>query len=262
MASSSVQTEAKVPPRNSRIPPIALHAAGLLSFSAVFAWLPRVGNPLHRGFGGSHQFLTIIGLSLSTATFSLGLLADVFPSRPLLSLLKTQLAVTVTPIEVLISVFYWSLRAVDKRLVVPPGHEVPFLVDVGFHAMPTALLTLDLLFLSPPWTIRPGESLALGAVSTASYFAWLEYCYTRNKWYIYQERTACLATRGLPTNINVLPKRYPYPFLMKLSVSQKLALGAGSALFVSGSTMALKWTHRRILGINDQRRTSKLDKAD
>ena len=27
-------------------------------------------------------------------------------------------------------------------------------VDVSFHAMPAILLTIDLLFLSPPWTIR------------------------------------------------------------------------------------------------------------
>jgi hypothetical protein len=57
------------------------------------------------------QYLTIIGLSLATCTFMLGLLADLTLS-PQLFLIKNALSVTSAPLEVLVSILYWSLCAV------------------------------------------------------------------------------------------------------------------------------------------------------
>lgn len=119
-----------------------IHVAALLSFAASFSWLPNITKPLHNGFGGSDQFLTIIALTISTTTFAVGFLAGVSLSKQLQAL-KNILSVCTTPQEVLASILYWGLRPLDKRFVVPPGHELPFIPDLGFHAMPAAMLTLD-----------------------------------------------------------------------------------------------------------------------
>ncbi|KAK8098716.1 uncharacterized protein PG998_011957 [Apiospora kogelbergensis] len=37
-----------------------IHAAGLVSSTATFLWLPHTTNPLHRGAGGPFQFLAVI----------------------------------------------------------------------------------------------------------------------------------------------------------------------------------------------------------
>lgn len=158
-----------------------IHVAGLLLFAAAFSWLPNITNPLHNGFGGSYQFLTIIALTISTITFGVGLLADISLNEQLFAL-KNILSVCATPLEVLVSVLYWSLRAVDKRFVVPPGHELPFIPDYGFHAMPAIMLTLDLMLLSPPWSIKAYSAMTLGSVLAFLYWNWIEYCFSLNGW--------------------------------------------------------------------------------
>jgi hypothetical protein len=158
-----------------------IHTAGLLLFAAAFSWLPHISNPLHNGFGGSYQFLTIIALTISTMTFALGLLADIFLSEQLF-VLKSIFSICATPLEVLVSIMYWGLRAVDKKLVIPPGHEIPFLPDFGFHAMPAIMLTLDLIVLSPPWSIKAYSALKLDFMLTFLYWSWVEYCFSINGW--------------------------------------------------------------------------------
>lgn len=62
-------------------------------------------------FGWHFQYLTVIGLGLATLTFTLGLLADLTLS-PRMFLLKNLLSICSLPMEVLISIMYWTLRAV------------------------------------------------------------------------------------------------------------------------------------------------------
>ncbi len=106
-----------------------LHIIGFLSFSASFEYLHRFPTPVHDGVGGSFQFLTIIGLALATATFAFGLLADLTLS-PLVFDIKNILSVCSAPLEVLISLLYWGICAIDKTLVVPPEFQLPFLPDL------------------------------------------------------------------------------------------------------------------------------------
>jgi len=159
-----------------------MHAAGLLSFAASLLWLPNITNPLHNGFGGHYQFLTFIALTISTITFIFSLLADISLSKQLFAL-KNLLSVCATPLEVLITTLYWSIRAVDKKLVVPPGHELPFIPDFGCHAMQAIMLTLDLMLLSPPWPIKAYSALGLDSVLAFLYWGWVEYCFTINGWW-------------------------------------------------------------------------------
>jgi hypothetical protein len=60
------------------------------------------------------MFLTVIGLTLATMTFAAGLLADITLSRRLF-LIKNILTVCSAPLEVLISLLYWSLYLVRPR---------------------------------------------------------------------------------------------------------------------------------------------------
>lgn len=65
----------------------------------------------NQAYGWHFQYLTIIGLALAALTFAVGLAADVFTSRKLF-MLKNFFSVCSTPLEVLITVLYWSLRIV------------------------------------------------------------------------------------------------------------------------------------------------------
>ena len=106
-----------------------VHIVGLASFTSSFVYLQTLINPLHVGFGGHYQFLTIIGLALATITFVVGLLADLTLS-PRLFALKNVLSVCSAPLEVLVSVLYWGLCAIDRSLVVPPELGLPVLPDM------------------------------------------------------------------------------------------------------------------------------------
>jgi hypothetical protein len=50
--------------------------------------------------------------------------------------------------------------------------------------IPSALLVLDILFLSPPWTITPIPAIGLSAAIAFAYWFWIELCYQNNGWYV------------------------------------------------------------------------------
>ncbi|KAI1386989.1 FAR-17a/AIG1-like protein [Hypoxylon trugodes] len=204
---------------------LLLHVAGIASFSASFKFLFNWETPISSSFGGHFQFLTIIGLSLSLGTFVVGALADVTLSSQLFAL-KNILSVCSAPLEVLISILYWGLCAIDKTLVVPPDLALDFLPDFGFHAAPALFLATDLLVLSPPWTIHGYSALALSESLAFLYWFWVEYCFSRNGW-------------------------YPYPIFELLNTWQRALLFTFSASLMTGSTMLLKWTYGKINGIEE-----------
>ncbi|KAK4197752.1 FAR-17a/AIG1-like protein [Triangularia verruculosa] len=205
-----------------------VHTLGLLSFSYSFWFLQQFPNEIHFGFGGDFQFLTIIGLALATATFAFGLLADLILS-PQLFRIKNVLSVCSAPLEVLISILYWSIRAIDESLLFPPELALPFLPDFGFHAMPAIMLTLDLILLSPPWTIKGYSAMTLSTCIAFLYWGWVEYCFGRNGW-------------------------YPYPIFELLKTWQRVVLFSVSALLMTMSTLALKWLYGKINGIEEFKR--------
>lgn len=158
-----------------------LHIAGIVSFSASFRYLQLYPQLPDTTYGGHFQFLTIIGLGLALMTMVSGLLADLF-LIPQFFTVKNSLSVCSTPLAVLVSILYWGLVSIDKSLVVPPDvqHLLPIIPDVGFHAMPAILLSLDLLLLSPPWTIRMYSAMSLSMVLAFLYWGWVEWCFTKN----------------------------------------------------------------------------------
>lgn len=157
-----------------------VHLFGIASFSASFRWLFIYPNPENENYGGVFQFLTIIGLALALTSMVLGFLADLTLSRTLFSA-KNIISVCSTPLEVLVSILYWGISLIDKRLLFPEELQLPFLPDFGFHAMPAIMLTVDLLLLSPPWTIKFQGAVALSTVLAFGYWAWIEHCFSHNQ---------------------------------------------------------------------------------
>ncbi|KAH7132497.1 FAR-17a/AIG1-like protein [Dendryphion nanum] len=201
----------------------AFHAVGLVSFYTCFKFLIANPNTITSAYGWHFQYLTIIGLAISTLSFASGLLADVTSSRQLFAL-KNYLALVAAPIEILISILYWSLRTISPSLVVPSDLPMlPLWNDLNFHLFPAILLSVDALLLSPPWPtspVNPNAPLITLTSSTGlafAYWFWIEWCYSYNGF-------------------------YPYPIFELLSTLQRVGLFA-----ISGATMWVVGSGLRVL---------------
>ncbi|KAL4866096.1 hypothetical protein BDV12DRAFT_187706 [Aspergillus spectabilis] len=193
-------------PSPSRGASALIHAFGLASFIWSFKYMHDNPNHANEAYGWHFQYLTVIGLSLATITFAVGLLADLTLS-PRLFLVKNLLSICSAPMEVLISILYWSLR----------------LVNISFHAIPSIVFLIDLLFLSPPWTVNIGPALGLSSAIAVSYWFWVERCFALNGW-------------------------YPYPIFEQLPFEGRIGLFGLSAVVMALSTATLKWLHGRVNG--------------
>ncbi|GKZ38415.1 hypothetical protein AbraIFM66950_010604 [Aspergillus brasiliensis] len=199
-----------------------VHSLGLASFFFSFKYMHENPNRANEAYGWHFQYLTVIGLTLATLTFAVGLLADMTLSARLF-LAKNLLSVCSAPMEVLISILYWGLRLIDKRLVVPDWVILPMHADVGFHAVPSIVLLIDLLLLSPPWTISVLPALALSSTIAFGYWFWIERCFQFNGW-------------------------YPYPVFEAVGFEGRVGLFALSAIVMALSTGTLKWLYGRVNG--------------
>jgi hypothetical protein len=200
-----------------------VHSLGLASFAYSYKYLIENPNHINQAYGWHFQYLTIIGLTLATITFSLALLADLSLS-PRLFVAKNVLSMCSAPMEILISLLYWGLRLIDPALVVPKELELPVAADLSFHLAPSLLLLIDLLLLSPPWTISVVPAVALSAFIAFLYWYWIELCYSYNGF-------------------------YPYPLFAMLEPSQRVFLFTGSAVIMAANTMVLKWLYGKVNGL-------------
>jgi len=112
-------------------------------------------------------------------TFILAFLSDL-TLNPTLFLIKNGLSLCSAPLEVLISLLYWGISAIDKSLLMPPEVQLDPLPDVGFHLAPAVFLVIDLLLLSPPWTIHALPAMGLSGFLAVGYYFWVEHCYSHN----------------------------------------------------------------------------------
>jgi FAR-17a/AIG1-like protein len=92
--------------------------------------------------------------------------------------------------------------------------------------MPAIMLTLDLVLLSPPWTIRAYSSMAISMTLALTYWGWVEYCFSQNGW-------------------------YPYPIFDILSTWQRALLVTVSAALMTASAMLLRRVYGVINGIEE-----------
>ncbi|RMZ82831.1 hypothetical protein DV737_g1866, partial [Chaetothyriales sp. CBS 132003] len=207
----------------SRTLSLLLHTAGLASFAYSFNFLVTHPSSVNDSYGWHFQYLTIIGLTLATLTFATATLADLTRSWSLFAV-KNVLSVCSTPLEVLIWLLYWGLRLIDPELVVPKHLEQPLPADLSFHLIPALVLVVDLLFLSPPWTISVAPAMALSGAIAFAYWFWIELCYSHNGF-------------------------YPYPLFALLDGSQRTVLFAASAVLMAANTAVLQWAYARVNGM-------------
>ncbi|KAL1990491.1 hypothetical protein VTN49DRAFT_6330 [Thermomyces lanuginosus] len=206
-----------------------VHLIGLSSFAYSWKFLFENEHLANDAYGWHFAFLTVIGLFLSTLTFVAGLVADITLSRRLF-LVKNMLSVCSAPLEVLISVLYWGLRLYDKHLVIPEGHSISLEADLNFHLVPFVVMLIDLLFLSPPWTITAVPAMALSGCLAVAYWFWVEKCYQENGW-------------------------YPYPIFELLDTKGRIGLFAVSALLMTANTLTLKHLYGRVNGFGRSERS-------
>ncbi|KAF2156764.1 integral membrane protein [Myriangium duriaei CBS 260.36] len=200
-----------------------VHVAGLASNAFSFHWLITHPNRINQSYGWHFQYLTIVGLTLTTLTFALGLLADLTLLRPLFAL-KNILSIASAPMEVLITLLYWGLRSIDPALVQAPDlPTLPLAADCSFHLFPALALLADLLLFSPPYGIAVLPAFGLSSVIAVAYYFWVEHCYAQNGF-------------------------YPYPLFDQVGFEGRAALFIGSALVMGSATWALKRVYGAVNG--------------
>lgn len=102
-------------------------------------------------------------------------------------------------------------------------------------------MLIDLLFLSPPWTITALPSLGLSGIIAFGYWFWVEHCFSYNGF-------------------------YPYPIFELLPTSGRIGLFSASAAVMALSTGTLKWLYGRINGfgvpMSPQSRAGDISRTD
>lgn len=160
---------------------LLLHILGSASFAYNFHFLTTWETPFNVAYGWHFQFLTILGLLAALISFIFGALADI-TLHPALFKAKNIVSIVATPLEVVISLLYWGIRFIDPELLFPGEFQLPMHIDVGFHLYPALFLTLDLVLLSPPWTIPAYGVMAMSTGLAFSYWYWVELCFSHNGW--------------------------------------------------------------------------------
>ncbi|EAL87898.2 integral membrane protein, putative [Aspergillus fumigatus Af293] len=148
-----------------------VHLFGLASFIGSFKFMHENPNRANEAYGWHFQYLTVIGLALSTLTFAVALLADLTLSARLF-LVKNLLSICSAPMEVLISVLYWGLRMIDERLVVPDWAYIPMHAGKYWFSRrtshcvidrsPTSFPSMDNQYRTRPWPIKRNRVRLLG----------------------------------------------------------------------------------------------------
>ncbi|KAL8867336.1 MAG: hypothetical protein Q9174_005729 [Haloplaca sp. 1 TL-2023] len=157
-------------------------------------------------------------------SFTFGSLADITSSQRMFQL-KNAFSTVATPLELLISVLYGSLVSIDKELVIPKEFQLALLPDLGFHAVPAGVLTVDTLLLSPPRTASFRQVLGLSTAFAFAYWFWVEQCYRHNGW-------------------------YPYPIFEALTTPWRIVLFSFSGALMAGSSEVLRFLYTKLNGGN------------
>lgn len=216
------------------------HLIGIGSFALSFKFLFAWDTPISRSYGWNLQFLTIISLTLSLVVFVLGAVADLTRSATLFGI-KNAISIVTTPLEVVVTILYFGISAIDPTLVAPPEYAIPLDVDLGFHLFPAVLLVVDFLFFSPPWVIGAPAVMFLSTAFGFGYWYWVELCYSKNGWY------GRLGGNELTLQRLTL-SRYTYPIFGLLTTPQRAGLFIASAVLVTITSSVLKATYAKLNG--------------
>ncbi|KAG2027655.1 hypothetical protein GB937_000095 [Aspergillus fischeri] len=217
-------------------------------------WNSRILIPRLLGsneaYGWHFQYLTVIGLALSTLTFAVALLADLTLSARLF-LVKNLLSICSAPMEWVVEHSYIHSTApdedykIDERLVVPDWAYIPMhagkssswsLVQICWFSRrtsycvidrsPTSFPSMDNQYRTSPWSIK------------------------RNRVMLLDLDRAMLQVQRMVRwiLISVMSSRYPYPIFEQVPFEGRVGLFAMSAIVMALSTATLKWLYGRVNG--------------
>ncbi|UPK95524.1 hypothetical protein LCI18_006459 [Fusarium solani-melongenae] len=206
----------------SRFPAALLHAVGVASFIYSFYLLTTWKSIFTDAFGWYFQLLTVVGLATSLLAFTFGVLADLTLSDIFFDA-KNTTSILATPLEVVISVLYWSIKVYDSSLLMPRALDIDPLLDIGFHLAPAVLLSLDFIVFSPAWKITARGMMPLSVALALVYWCWIELCFQRNGW-------------------------YPYPLFGQFSAIERSLIFVLAAGLLTASSSTLQWVHGGIQG--------------
>ncbi|GAC96087.1 hypothetical protein PHSY_003666 [Pseudozyma hubeiensis SY62] len=187
-----------------RVAALAWHAIALSSciygFKSLDVLPEILGVDMNNEYGGALQFLTMCGLSVTTAAMSLALLLDITQGPEVLRWMKDLFMAASLPMETLITLLYWSIVAINKDLLMQPRKimdpanpgqvlreesvSVPFSIDASMHAFPGVFLLVDFFAFSRPLPKSIPIVAVAGSVTVG---------YTRN---IVPRRTSSRSTSG------------------------------------------------------------------
>ncbi|KAL7004809.1 hypothetical protein EMMF5_005636 [Cystobasidiomycetes sp. EMM_F5] len=144
-----------------------------------------LGNFIESQFGSWYQFLTVLGLISAILTMAVAILKDVLPQFRMLDSIKNAIGIVSVPAEGMIAILYWGLRAYDPKLLLQddPKYRIPLPLDLSLyaatvlkpyampkiaicsHAVPAAILWIDFLLFSPPYSEKSRPLLLSGTCS-------------------------------------------------------------------------------------------------
>lgn len=142
-------------------------------------------------YAGRLEFLTNLGLILTICTTTCSLLADLLHTKKHLHFLQLHnffLGLSF-PIESVIFLLYWSIRAYDRELVssremLSRGLQMPLFTDLALHFVPAIGLYLDLFVFAKSFVASRAHVFSLVAFNNA-YMIWCHILYRMNKSWAY-----------------------------------------------------------------------------
>ena len=170
-----------------------LHTIALTSHFHTLYSLFTYPMPIDITFAWHFQYLTTLGLSVSTLVFLFAASVDLWSfvaaeedgNLRRLRSAKGALSCVAAPGEILITSLYFGLQAISTDLVVPQWARLPLLLDLNLHLTPTLFQLVDFIYFSPRWTISGWQALGLGVTLAGLYWVWTEKCREMNGFYAY-----------------------------------------------------------------------------
>ncbi|KAK9473319.1 FAR-17a/AIG1-like protein [Dipodascopsis tothii] len=195
-----------------------MYAAGAYSFFINYQKVAAQIQGLTGVPGTQFQYLTVIALLASLVIQVLAVSAVVLDYTAIWRV-KNELLCYVAPLELLVSVVYWSVMLYDRNLMIPPGLDpsrmLSLWTDLSIHLVPTLFLVSDFLLYSPRPTTKPLIHLGVCIALAQVYWTILH-------------------------RVHAITNSYPYPFLELASQMLRVVIFCAGAGMVSAFYLALR----------------------
>jgi uncharacterized membrane protein len=161
-----------------------------LAFFCSCVFVTAIQEPVMRGtvdksFGGNMQYLTVIGLLMTSVTLVMNQFRKTRWSSNWLNDVTEDFLIVTLVIETFVTLFYWIAYHVDHTLILPPDmNPLPLIIDVNLHCIPGIAIWIE-LFTTVKDHNPARRHIAFILLFSGLYMMWAEYCYLQNNYYIY-----------------------------------------------------------------------------